>query len=42
MNKQISLSALSDKLAQIERIVPWGKWESMIRGSAADSLPREE
>lgn len=42
MDKQMSLSSLSDELAQvrtkkkefltqIERIVPWGKWESMIR-----------
>ena len=42
MNKQISLSDLSDELAQvrtkkieflaqIDRIVPWGKWVSMIR-----------
>ena len=42
MNKQISLSDLSDELAQvrtrkkeflaqIERIVPWGNWVSMIR-----------
>lgn len=44
MNKQISLSGLSDELmqvkthkkgflAQIERIVPWGEWEAMIRPS---------
>jgi IS5 family transposase len=42
MDKQISLSGLSDELAQvrtrkkeflaqIERIVPWGEWEAMIR-----------
>jgi IS5 family transposase len=42
MNKQMSLSALNDELAQvrtkkkeflaqIERIVPWGKWVSMIK-----------
>lgn len=42
MDKQISLSALSDELSQvrtkkkkfleqIERIVPWGEWISMIR-----------
>lgn len=42
MKKQISLSSLSDELsqvrtrkkeflAQIERIVPWGEWETMIR-----------
>lgn len=42
MDKQMSLSALSDELAQvrtkkkefleqIERIVPWGKWISMIK-----------
>ncbi len=42
MNKQITLSALSDELTnvrtkkkefleQIDRIVPWGEWESLIR-----------
>src|SRR5574344_2515179 len=42
MNKQISLSALSDELAQvrtkkkeflaqIERIIPWGEWIALIR-----------
>ena len=42
MNKQMSLSALSDELAQvrtkkkeflaeIERIVPWGEWITLIR-----------
>jgi hypothetical protein len=42
MDKQMSLSALNDELAQvrtkkkefleqIERIVPWGKWVSMIK-----------
>lgn len=42
MDKQMSLSALSDELAQVrtkkkellaqmERIVPWAEWESMIR-----------
>lgn len=42
MDKQMSLSSLNDELAQvrtkkkefltqIERIVPWGKWEAMIR-----------
>lgn len=42
MDKQISLSGLSDELAQvrtkkkeflaqIERIVPWGEWEAMIQ-----------
>ena len=42
MNKQISLSALSDELAQvltkkkeflaqIERIIPWGEWLSLIK-----------
>lgn len=42
MDKQMSLSALSDELAQvrtkkkeflvrIERIVPWGEWGAMIR-----------
>ena len=42
MNKQMSLPSLSDELAQvrtkkkeflmrIEQIVPWDKWESMIR-----------
>lgn len=42
MDKQISLSALNDELAQvqtkkkefleqIERIVPWGEWISMIQ-----------
>ena len=42
MNKQISLSALSDELAQvrtkkkeflaqIERIIPWGEWLSVIK-----------
>lgn len=44
MNKQMSLSGLSDELAQvrtkkkefleqIERIVPWGKWVAMIKPS---------
>lgn len=42
MDKQMSLSGLSNELAQaraekkeflaqLGRIVPWGKWESMIR-----------
>ena len=42
MNKQMSLSALSDELSQvrtkkreflaeIDRIVPWGEWISLIR-----------
>ena len=42
MNKQMSLSALSDELtqvrtkkreflAEIDRIVPWGEWISLIR-----------
>ena len=42
MNKQISLSTLSDELSQvrtkkkefleqIERIVPWGEWLSLIK-----------
>ena len=42
MNKQISLSTLSDELTQvrtkkkefleqIERIVPWGEWLSLIK-----------
>ena len=42
MNKQISLSYLSDELAQvrtkkkeflarIEQIIPWGEWETMIQ-----------
>ncbi len=42
MNKQITLSALSDELAQvktkkkeflaqIERIIPWGEWVSIIQ-----------
>ena len=42
MNKQMSLSALSDELSQvrtkkreflakIDRIVPWGEWSSLIR-----------
>ena len=42
MDKQISLSYLSDELAQvrtkkkeflerIEQIIPWGEWETMIR-----------
>ena len=42
MNKQMSLSGLSDELAQvrtkkkefleqIERIVPWGRWIAMIK-----------
>ncbi len=42
MDKQISLSSLSDELAwvrtkkkefltQIERIVPWGEWKTMIQ-----------
>lgn len=42
MDKQVSLSGLSDELAQvrtkkkeflsqIERIVPWGEWLTLIR-----------
>ena len=42
MEKQISLTYLSDELAQvrtkkkeflgqIEQIIPWGEWEAMIR-----------
>ena len=42
MDKQISLSYLSDELAQvrtkkkeflarIEQIIPWGEWETMIQ-----------
>ena len=42
MNKQMSLSALSDELtqvrtkkreflAEIDRIVPWGEWISLVR-----------
>lgn len=31
MDKQMSLSALSDELAQIERMVSWVEWGSIIR-----------
>lgn len=35
MDKQMSLPAWSDELAQIERMVPWVEWESMIAEPSA-------
>jgi IS5 family transposase len=53
MNKQMRLSDLSDELAQVrtkkeelleqmERIVPWGEWDAMIRPYYLQRRAREQ